>query len=150
MATEKQIEQDRKNRNFTQVYPKGWQRITALARDCPAGAVGLYSFFAENLDPGCGAVLCDQAFLAQTFGVTTRTIRTWLRNLEEHGAVVSIPVVGKVCAYALSPSEVWKGFDNGKDYAAFITKTLINKDQAIQRRLKIFMAETASQQELFQ
>jgi hypothetical protein len=50
-------------------------------------------------------------------------------------ALVKIPVTGRVCAYALNPHEVWKGYDNAKPYAAFITKTLLNKDGEIQRRI---------------
>lgn len=128
--------EDRKNRNFTQVYPKGWQRITAISKTSPH-AVGLYSFFAENLDPSCGAVICDQAFLAKQFSVSTRTIRTWIAALEEQGAIVKIPVAGRLCAYALNPNEVWKGYNSSKDYAAFATKTLVNKDGDIERRLKL-------------
>ncbi|MBE3060275.1 helix-turn-helix domain-containing protein, partial [Klebsiella pneumoniae] len=48
---------------------------------------------------------------------------------------VRIPVAGKVCAYALDPHEVWKGYNTSKNYAAFVTKTLVNKDGDIQRRI---------------
>ena len=51
-----------------------------------AAAIGLYSFFAEHIDPTCGAVVCDQQFLANQMGVSTRTIRRWLDYLEEKGA----------------------------------------------------------------
>ena len=34
-----------------------------------AAAIGLYSFFAEHIDPTCGAVVCDQQFLANQMGV---------------------------------------------------------------------------------
>ncbi|WP_227591635.1 hypothetical protein, partial [Klebsiella aerogenes] len=30
---------------------------------------------------------------------------------------------------------VWKGYDNAKEYAAFVTKTLVNKDGDIKRRI---------------
>ena len=33
--------------------------------------------FAEHIDPTCGAVVCDQQFLANQMGVSTRTIRRW-------------------------------------------------------------------------
>ncbi|HGV1401195.1 TPA: hypothetical protein ACNB1A_004654, partial [Escherichia coli] len=33
------------------------------------------------------------------------------------------------------PHEVWKGYDNAKEYAAFVTKTLVNKDGDIKRRI---------------
>ena len=67
--------------------------------------------------------------------VSTRTIRRWLDYLENKEALVRIPVAGKVCAYALDPHEVWKGYDTSKDYAAFVTKTLVNKDGDIRRRI---------------
>ena len=132
----KEHEEAKKNSNFTQTYPKGWQRIRELVRDKQgAAAIGLYSFFAEHIDPTCGAVVCDQQFLANQMGVSTRTIRRWLDYLEEKGALVRIPVAGKVCAYALDPHEVWKGYNTSKDYSAFVTKTLVNKDGEIKRRI---------------
>ena len=80
-------------------------------------------------------MVCDQQFLANQMGVSTRTIRRWLDYLEEKGALVRIPVAGKVCAYALDPHEVWKGYNTSKDYSAFVTKTLVNKDGEIKRRI---------------
>lgn len=130
----KEREEARKNRNFTQVYPRGWKRVLELAQENPS-AFELYTFFAEHIDPTCGAVVCDQQFLANKMGVTTRTIRNWIKFLEEKNALVRIPVAGKVCAYALDPYEVWKGYDNAKEYAAFMTKTLVNKDGDIKRRI---------------
>ena len=41
----KKHEEAKKNSNFTQTYPKGWQRIRELVRDKQgAAAIGLYSF----------------------------------------------------------------------------------------------------------
>ncbi|WP_407706292.1 hypothetical protein [Aeromonas veronii] len=37
--------------------------------------------------------------------------------------------------YVTNPHEVWKGYDNAKEYAAFVTKTLVNKDGDIKRRI---------------
>jgi hypothetical protein len=127
-------EEARKNKGFTQVYAKGWRRFRELSKGNP-GAAGLYAFFAEHIDPTCGAVVCDQQFLADHLDVTTRTIRSWLKYLEAERALVRIPVAGRVCAYALNPHEVWKGYDNAKEYAAFVTKTLVNKDGDIKRRI---------------
>ena len=131
---EEKTEELRKNRCFTQTYPKGWQRIRDLAKGNP-GAVGLYSFLAEHIDPTCGAIVAEQKFLAEQLSVSTRTIRNWLNYLEEKKALVRIPIAGKICAYALDPHEVWKGYNNGKEYAAFLTKTLVNKEGEIQRRI---------------
>ncbi|HAI8449508.1 TPA: helix-turn-helix domain-containing protein [Escherichia coli] len=123
-----------KNQNFTQVYPLGWKRLMELAKGNTA-AFGFYTYLAQHIDGSCGAVLADQEFFANEFGVTSRTIRNWVKYLEDMEALVKIPVTGRVCAYALNPHEVWKGYDNTKPYAAFITKTLVNKDGDIQRRI---------------
>ncbi|MBE3060447.1 helix-turn-helix domain-containing protein, partial [Klebsiella pneumoniae] len=74
-------------------------------------------------------------FLADKLGVSRSTIKRWLNYLESKNALVRIPVAGKVCAYALDPHAVWKGYNTSKNYAAFVTKTLVNKDGDIQRRI---------------
>ena len=44
-ASKKSTRRQKKNSNFTQTYPKGWQRIRELVRDKQgAAAIGLYSF----------------------------------------------------------------------------------------------------------
>ena len=58
-----------------------------------------------------------------------------------------IPVAGKVCAYALDPHEVWKGYNTSKDYSAFVTKTLVNKDGEIKRRIMAMFSGEESGQE---
>ena len=131
---EKKDEEERKNRGFTQIYPKGWSRIREILKKNPQAAC-LYSFFAEHIDPTCGAVVADQQFLANQMNVSIRTIQRWLIFIENEFALIRIPVAGKVCAYALDPHEVWKGYNNNKEYAAFLTKTLVNKDGEIQRRI---------------
>ena len=69
-------------------------------------------------------------------GVNRSTIIRWLNYLESKNALVRIPfVAGKVCAYALDPHEVWKGYNTSKDYSAFVTKTLVNNDGDIKRRI---------------
>ena len=74
-------------------------------------------------------------FLPIKWGVNRSTIIRWLNYLESKNALVRIPVAGKVCAYALDPHEVWKGYNTSKDYSAFVTKTLVNNDGDIKRRI---------------
>ena len=112
-------EEAKKNSRFTQVSPKGWERVRELLTDKQGvAALRLYSFLAEHIDPACGAVVADQQFLADKMGVNRSTIIRWLNYLESKNALVRIPVAGKVCAYALDPHEVWKGYNSSKDYAA--------------------------------
>jgi len=130
-----EIIQAQKNRGFTQIYQLGWERLREIIQKNPRAAM-LYSFLAEHIDSNCGAVVCDQKFLADKLVVSVRTIQRWLDYLEDTGALVRIPVSGRICAYALNPHEVWKGYNTKKEYAAFVTKTLVNKDGAIQRRIQ--------------
>ncbi|MWT90848.1 helix-turn-helix domain-containing protein, partial [Escherichia coli] len=65
-----------------------------------------------------------------------RTIRNWVSFLEENNCLVKIPIAGKICAYALDPAEVWKGYNTSTPYAAFVTKTLVNSEGVIKRRLQ--------------
>ena len=39
------------------------------------------------------------------------------------------------------PHEVWKGYNTSKDYSAFVTKTLVNKDGEIKRRIMAMFSE---------
>ena len=133
----KESEPDPKNNGpFTQVYQKGWERIRELSKDKQGVvAIPLYSFLAEHIDPSCGAVVADQQFLADKLGVSRSTIKRWLNYLESKNALVRIPVAGKVCAYSLDPYLFCKEYNTSKNYAAFVTKTLVNKDGDIQRRI---------------
>jgi hypothetical protein len=137
---DREIQEARQNRDFTQTYPEGWERIRQLATGNP-GAITLYSFIAQHIDANCGAVIADQTFLSEQLGVSRRTIIRWIAYLEEQGAMLKIPIAGKVCAYALNPSEVWKGYNSSKDYAAFVTKTLVNQDGEIRRKLKAMLSK---------
>ena len=44
ISIEKRYEEERKNRCFTQIYPKGWSRIREILKKNPQAAC-LYSFF---------------------------------------------------------------------------------------------------------
>lgn len=141
-------EEARRNSRFTQVSPKGWERVRELLMDKQGiSALKLYTFLAEHIDQSCGAVVADQQFLAEKMKVNRSTIIRWLNYLESKHALVRIPVAGKVCAYALDPHEVWKGYNTTKEYAAFVTKTLVNRDGEIQRRISAMFSGAESGQE---
>lgn len=139
----KELDKARKNANFTQTTPAGWQRMREMLKVKElAPALPLYMFLAEHIDSSCGAVVADQSFLASNMNVSVRTIQRWLKLLENAHTLVRIPVAGRVCAYALNPNEVWKGYNTSKKYAAFVTKTLVNKDGEIRRKImSMFSAE---------
>ena len=83
--------------------------------------LGYILFFAQNIDKSCGAVVCDQKFLADYFGVSLRTIQYWIGDLESIGAIVKIPV-GIYYAYALDPYQVWRGYNKSKNMQRLMQK----------------------------
>ena len=79
------LQEERKNRDFVQVYGPGFKRIRELAKQCWRSQS--IRSFAEHIDASCGAVIADQEFLASKLGVSTRTIRRYVDYLESAGAV---------------------------------------------------------------
>ena len=65
-----------------------------------------------------------------------------VRLFGREGCIARIPVAGKVCTH-----EVWKGYNTSKDYSAFVTKTLVNKDGEIKRRIMAMFSGEESGQE---
>ncbi len=134
----------RANRDFVQVYPKGWRRLQNLIKANPAAA-RVYAFLAEHIDGSCGAVVVSQEVLAHALGVHEITVRRNTKLLEELGALVRVRVGSGVYAYGLDPTEIWRSWDDRKDEAVFTTRTLVRKsDRAnseVRRRLKLMLRE---------
>jgi hypothetical protein len=134
----------RENRNFTQIYDRGWRKLNGLLQESPSVA-RFWVFLAEQIDTS-GVVVATQATLAKAMGVrSTKTIQRWSEALENHHSLVRIPLSGGVYAYALNPEEVWKAYDKDKEYAVFNTKTMKNTMGVgvpqIRRKVKILMDE---------
>lgn len=116
----------RENRQFTQVYAEGWNRLQKLIRDEPQAA-RLYAFFAQEMGPD--ATLCaSRATLAEALNINERTVSRHVKTLEKLNAIIILKL-GTANVYCLNPEEVWKSFDNAKPYAAFRTKTLVGKSE---------------------
>jgi hypothetical protein len=131
----------RQNKSFVQVYPKGFKRLRSLMKDYPLAAQ-IYAFLAEHIDGDTGAVVASQQLLADELDVHERSIRRATAWLDEQNIVVRVKIGGAaVYAYCLDPDEVWKSFDEAKDYAAFKTKTLARKadNGDIRRKLKVML-----------
>jgi hypothetical protein len=135
---------NRQNKDFVQVYPKGFQRLRSLMDSYPLAAK-VYAFLAEHVDEITGAVVVSQEVLAEEMGVTSRSIRTATGYLDKVGAVVRIKLGGAaIYAYCLDPTEVWRSFDDAKTYAAFRTKTLARKKDNgnVRRKLRVMLKGT--------
>lgn len=124
----------RENKQFTQVYPAGWQRLQRLLKTNPELAK-MYAFFAEHMGPD-GTIAASRQTLAEALEVSEKTISRQTKALESQGAIVILKM-GNANVYCLNDAEVWKSFDNAKPYAAFRTRTLVGKSENpyVKRRL---------------
>lgn len=152
IADEKALEEARRgNKDFVQMYPAGFARISRLLSENP-GALRLWVFLAEHIDADTGGVVAQQDYLAEVLGVTVRSIRRWSEALEAQNALCRLRVGSGVYLYALSPDEVWKSWDKSKDYAVFRTRTLVKKsdehNRLVHRRMTTLMKERAGTPEL--
>jgi CTP-dependent riboflavin kinase len=141
LEEDRQARETKKNKDFVQVYEKGFQRISSLINNNPSAAK-LYVFLANYIEPGTGAVVASQELLAEELGVSSRTIRRLSKVLEEEGAIIRIRLgAGSIYAYCLDPEEVWKSWDTSKKYAAFNSKTLARKNDNgnVKRRLMVML-----------
>ena len=134
----------RSNKDFTQVYGKGWARIRQLINTNPTAAK-VYTFLAEHIAGTEGAVVVSQEVMAEALDMHVITIKRHTRALEDQGALVRIRVGTGVYAYALDPAEIWKSWDDKKALAAFTTRTLVRKadreNGTVQRKLKLMVGE---------
>jgi len=140
----------RENRNFTQIYDRGWQKLNVLLQHAPSIA-RFWVFLVEQMDTS-GVVVATQRTLAGAMGVrSTKTIQRWSEALEKQRSLVRVPLTGGIYAYALNPEEVWKAYDKDKEYAVFNTKSMANtKSHAgpqVRRKIKILMDSTGTVRE---
>ena len=81
-------EQRTANRDFSQVYPKGWTRIRALLNESKSRApLLLYTFIAEHMDADGGALVVDQKRCAKPWAFRER--RSGERSLSLKSAMRS-------------------------------------------------------------
>lgn len=132
-------EKSRENRGFVQMYPQGWERMRTMMQANPQAA-RLYTFIAEHID-GTGAVVATRETLAEAMGVSVKSISRYSTALVKMGALIVLRVGPGANAYALHPEDVWRSWDDQKQYAVFYTKTLVRKadNKTVKRQLTHLM-----------
>lgn len=131
----------KKNKDFVQMYPKGFDRTISMIGEYPLAA-RIYMFLAKHIEPGTGAVVASQQLLADELDISVRSVQRGTKWLDENNIVLRLKLgAGTVYAYCLDPNEVWKSWNTSKKYAAFNTKTLAQyKDNGdIKRRLMVML-----------
>ena len=142
----------KKNKDFVQVYPKGWAKMrTILSKTGSTAPLMLYTFLAEHIDADGGVLVADQETICTSLEISRTTLWRACKFLEDHDALLRLKVGGNVYAYALDPSEVWRSWDSTKENAVFRTRTMVRKsaqDEQVQRRLMTMIREQRGEPEL--
>ncbi|WP_232285820.1 replication/maintenance protein RepL [Crocosphaera chwakensis] len=141
LSEEEKNRDKKKNKNFVQMYPKGFDRVIAILGEYPLAAK-IYMFLAKHIEPGTGAVVASQQLLADELDISVRSIQRGTKWLDQNNIVLRIKLgAGTVYAYCLDPDEVWKSWNTSKKYAAFTTKTLARKEDNgdVKRRLMVML-----------
>jgi hypothetical protein len=142
----------KRNKDFVQVYPKGWAKMrTILSKTGSTAPLMLYTFLAEHIDADGGVLVADQETICASLDISRTTLWRACKFLEDHDALIRLRVGGSVYAYALDPSEVWRSWDSTKENAVFRTRTMVRKsaqDEQVQRRLMTMIREQRGEPEL--
>lgn len=123
---------------FTQVYPRGWDTINEILTHS-AAAAKVYTFIAKHCDH-LNALVCPIEVMVDELGMSEKTIRRatkWLHD-EKHLTIIK---VGTANAYVLDHRDIWKNYENYKDYCSFGAQTLVSKkaNRALKTRLTMMM-----------
>ena len=140
---EEEKQNKKKNKNFVQMYPRGFDRAIGIIEEYPLAA-RLYMFLAKHIEPGTGAVVASQQVIADELNISVRSVQRATKWLDENNVVLRVKLgAGSIYAYCLDPNEVWKSWNTSKKYAAFNTKTLARqKDNGdIKRRLTVMLKD---------
>ena len=133
---ESSIENNSKNNNFVQIYHPGFDLLRKLIKKSPNAAC-LYLVIAEWMEAYCGALPADLPSLAHEIGVSTRSVDTYLKLLEDENALIRVPFSGCHKAYALNPDHVWKSYDSRKKHSIFVRKTIAGTCGFVRKKLMV-------------
>jgi serine/threonine protein phosphatase PrpC len=127
-----------KKEKFTKVYQLGWEALAALIAN-PSGR--LYVFIANNCGHNNGLV-CTIDVIAEELGVCKRTIDRASAKLQKEGHL-EVFKVGTANLYVLNKHQVWKTYEDHKNFAALDARTLMGRKQNahIKKRLTHMLSQ---------
>ena len=73
LEQEREDHNEKKNKNFVQMYPKGFDRAIEIIEEYPL-AGRLYMFLAKHVEPGTGAIVASQKLLADELNISVRSV----------------------------------------------------------------------------
>ncbi|MGK2740835.1 hypothetical protein ACSHT0_08050 [Tepidicaulis sp. LMO-SS28] len=135
----------RQNKNFVQVYKRGWRKLRDLLQSDEAharGAATLWILFAEHIDRA-GTVVSTQGDLAEIMDCSERTIRRYLAVLKREKMLEIVRLRHGLTVFALDPSQVWISWDDKKEFATFFTKAFLGHSNT--KRINMLIAKNLNE-----
>ena len=125
-----EILDSQKNRNFVQFYPAAFQLLNSLIENPKTiRAARLFILLAEHANRQ-NVLVATQHQLAQALNMSSKTVQRASSDLETANALYRIKYWGNGHAYCLSPNFVWRGKNDEKDSAPFVTMSLGKRPSA--------------------
>jgi len=141
-----QAEENKKNRDFVQLYRANMPEIRWLMANYPFASI-LLIFLLEHMD-GKNCLACGYDLLVDYFGKTRNTIYKAIKVLEENG-FLAILKMGTSNVYIINAEIAWTSYENQKTgalvtYANVDGKMLVNRkenmDYSIDKQAERFKA----------
>lgn len=123
---EKAQAEARKNSGFTQLDDVGVRSLEKLmVKSVKAG--NLFLRLTRQMDTR-GAVVASRSVLADLAGVDVTNVSKLLKLMTEFGLVREAKQ-GGMRIIAINPQVAWRSWNNGKEYAIFNARVILNKDE---------------------
>jgi hypothetical protein len=134
--------------HFTKVYDQGWDTLAGIMERNPLAAK-VYVFLAKNADIH-NAVVCSVELMGKELGYSSRSIISATKWLAENHYLV-VAKIATANAYILRPDDIWKTYEEHKEFWSFGAAALVSKDQnkTLKRRMTMMMRGRDPQSDLF-
>lgn len=123
---EKQVEEEKKNVNFIQIYRDNMPELRWLMTN-HAFASNLLFFILEHMDTK-NALACSYIVFEDYFGKHKTTIYRNLKILEENG-FIDILKMGTSNVYIVNQDLAWSSYNTSKKYAKYDGNILVSKKE---------------------
>lgn len=122
----KQKEEDKKNRDFIQVYRNHLDMIAELGAENPT-ALKLLLFLMKHMD-GTNALCVSATVLADMLGCSRMTVSRAVKYLKENGWLCVLKT-GTSNVYVINPEVAWTSYGYQKQYCKFNATVLLGSDE---------------------
>lgn len=128
-----ELEEQRKNRDFIQLYRSQIKYLRKLTSKDPAAAE-IFLFLTEHMNKS-NAVVCSYKVFEEALGLSKSTVYRAIKTLKETNHI-EVHKVGSANVYHLNANLVWSSWSTGKKYAEVKGKILFAESEQDEASIK--------------